>query len=103
MTPSQLFAAIKALFEAKELRAVLVPLSVAAASYANNPTAINGMLQLMNLEQAIIAAQPDILQSELKLIADDIASVAASLSAQAAAKAAAAATPWPPAAVAAPA
>jgi hypothetical protein len=89
MTPSQLFAAIKALFENQELRAILPALAGAFGSLANNPTAINALLQLAQLEAAIIAAQPNILQSELKLIADDLAAAAANVATSIAAKASA--------------
>ena len=76
MTPSQLFAALKTLFETKELHALLQPLATAAFNFASNPTAMNGVLQLDTFLAALIAAQPDILQSELKLIATDLAAAA---------------------------
>jgi hypothetical protein len=99
MTPSQLFAAVKALFESKELQALLMPLANAASNVANNPTGINVLLQLDMFFGALIAAQPGIVQSELQLIAADLSAAAAAVSsgitAKAAAAVAAAAPPAP--------
>jgi hypothetical protein len=77
MTPSQIFAAIAALFRQKELQALLGPLSTAAANIAKNPTAINSVMQLTEFFVAFVAAQPNIAQAELQLIANDIAASAA--------------------------
>jgi hypothetical protein len=70
---SQTFDNLKTLFETQELAGILKPLSIAAANFAANPTAINGVAQLASLQAAVLAVQPGIVQAELQAIAGIVA------------------------------